>query len=158
VAFYPTDAPTHPTTFGPFVVDASDNIRYSSSPTAAAARWENHDFLRALAQHGYIVATVEHSGDNFADNSGLGTDGVLIGRERQMSALIDAVLADPALAAHIDPARIGAAGFSAGGYTALLLAGAVPRFDLLASGPGGRSRSSTRSSRPSASHASRRSS
>lgn len=140
VAFYPTEAPTHATTFGPYVVDASDSVPVSPgryplivfSHGSGGTRWENHDFMLALTQHGYVVATLDHPGDNFADNSGLGTDGVLIGRERQMSALIDAVLAAPALAAHIDTARIGAAGFSAGGYTALLLAGAVPRFDLLA--------------------------
>ncbi len=56
---------------------------------------------------------------------------MLIGRERQMSALIDAALSNARLRSHIDRGRIAAAGFSAGGYDALLLAGATPDFKLL---------------------------
>ena len=56
---------------------------------------------------------------------------MLFGRAYQISATIDAVLADPKLAAQIDPARIGVAGFSAGGWTSLLLVGARPDFSLV---------------------------
>ena len=41
-----------------------------------------------------------------------------------------AILADPLLAPVIDPARIGFIGYSAGGYTGLVLAGARPDFKL----------------------------
>jgi predicted dienelactone hydrolase len=40
------------------------------------------------------------------------------------------LLADARWKALIDPSRIGVAGFSAGGYTSLLVVGARPRFDL----------------------------
>jgi len=90
----------------------------------------HHDLAAELARHGYIVVAPQHTGDSHDDASGAGTDRALLGRAWQASAAIDAALADPRLASHIDAGRIGAAGFSAGGYTTLLLLGARPDFDL----------------------------
>jgi predicted dienelactone hydrolase len=45
-------------------------------------------------------------------------------RARDISVVIDNLLADPQFGAHIDPSRIGVAGFSLGGYTALATVGA----------------------------------
>lgn len=84
------------------------------------------DLAEALARHGYIVAIPEHAGDSYRDQSGWATDRVLLGRAWQASAAIAALLNDPRFEAHVDAGRIGAAGFSAGGYTALLLIGAKP--------------------------------
>ncbi|MFT4197471.1 MAG: hypothetical protein QM601_06095 [Pseudoxanthomonas sp.] len=95
------------------------------------SRWGHHDLAEFLASHGYVVAAVEHPGDSFADQSGVGTDVALRGRAYQASAAISALLADPMFASVIDPARIGVAGFSAGGYTSLLLLGARPDFGRL---------------------------
>jgi len=92
----------------------------------------HHDLAEALARHGYVVVAPEHVGDSWRDQSGFGSDRVLLGRAWQASAVLSAVLADATLAAHVDPARIGAAGFSAGGYTTLLLLGARPDFSLFA--------------------------
>lgn len=88
----------------------------------------HHDLATALARHGYIVVAPQHIGDSFDDMRGAGTDRVLLGRAWQASAVISAALKDPTLGPHIDTARIGAAGFSAGGYTTLLLLGAQPDF------------------------------
>ncbi|MGH8083140.1 MAG: alpha/beta hydrolase family protein [Lysobacter sp.] len=90
----------------------------------------HHDLGAALARHGYIVAMPQHVGDSYDDHSGAGTDRALLGRAWQASAVISAVLKDPRFAEHIDAERIGSAGFSAGGYTTLLLLGAKPDFDL----------------------------
>lgn len=88
----------------------------------------HHDLATALADAGFMVASIEHAGDSYRDQSGFGTERVLLGRAWQVSALLDKLLADPQLGAHIDPERIGVAGFSAGGYTSLLLLGAQPDF------------------------------
>jgi predicted dienelactone hydrolase len=90
----------------------------------------HHDLAVYLAGHGFVVATLEHPRDNFHDMGGVGTAAVLDGRPIQVKAAISALLRDPKWKAMVDPAKIGVAGFSAGGYAALMLVGAVPRFDL----------------------------
>jgi predicted dienelactone hydrolase len=89
----------------------------------------HHDLAAYLAGHGFIVATLEHPRDNFHDTSGTGTPQVLDGRPIQVEALISYLLNDPHWKTLVDPDRIGVTGFSAGGYTALMLVGAVPHFE-----------------------------
>ena len=91
----------------------------------------HHDSLTDLSANGFIAAALEHPGDNFWDQSGLGTDRVLAGRPLQLGALLDYLLEDATFGQIIDRTRVGALGFSAGGYTALAAAGAVPKFELL---------------------------
>jgi len=90
----------------------------------------HHDLAVYLASHGFVVATVEHPKDNFHDTSGVGTAAVLDGRPIQVKATISDLLNDTRWKALIDRDRIGVAGFSAGGYAALMIVSAVPRFDL----------------------------
>jgi predicted dienelactone hydrolase len=94
--------------------------------------WElgHHDSLTALAQAGFIAAALRHPRDNYLDDSGFGTDLQSVGRAHHIVAFLDAVLAHPVLGPRIDRARIGMAGFSAGGYTTLLSIGAKPNFAL----------------------------
>jgi len=92
--------------------------------------FSHHDTAEFLARHGYLVAAIEHPGDNFRDDSGLGSDRVLVGRNLQLSALLDGLLRG-STAESVDATRVGVAGFSAGGYTALTMVGAQPRFELL---------------------------
>jgi predicted dienelactone hydrolase len=78
----------------------------------------------ALAANGYIVAGVNHPGNTALEP--LTREGFMLWWERatDVSEALDAILADPALGPHIDRDRIGAVGFSLGGYTLLELAGA----------------------------------
>ncbi len=92
---------------------------------------DNHgDTIHALVSAGLLVATPLHPYDNRQDMSGIGSDLQLVGRPNQVVRVLDAILADPVLRPVIDPSRIGFIGFSAGGYTGLVLAGAVPDFKL----------------------------
>jgi predicted dienelactone hydrolase len=88
-----------------------------------------HDIATYLASHGFVVATLEHPRDNYHDQSGVGRAPVLDGRPIQVQAVITYLLNDAKWSKLIDAKRIGVGGFSAGGYTSLLLVGAVPRFD-----------------------------
>lgn len=77
-----------------------------------------------LAGRGYIVVAVNHPGNNAL--TGYTTQGFIEGWERakDISTVISDMLEDPRFGAKIDPDRIGAAGFSYGGYTMMELAGA----------------------------------
>lgn len=88
----------------------------------------HHDLATYLASHGFVVATLEHPKDNFHDSDGDGHAVVMAGRPIQVSATITYLLGDSIWEPLIDRDRIGVAGFSNGGYTSLLLVGAVPRF------------------------------
>lgn len=87
-----------------------------------------HDLATYLAAHGFVVATLEHPRDNYHDQSGVGRAPVLDGRPVQVQAVISYLLDDKTWSRRIDATRIGVGGFSAGGYTSLLLVGAVPDF------------------------------
>ena len=87
---------------------------------------------QALARNGYLVASVEHVGDTWQDQSMRATPGRYFAeRPRQASRVIDTVLADPqwrpGIASGADGRPlVGALGHSAGGYTVLALAGGKP--------------------------------
>ena len=87
---------------------------------------------QTLARNGYLVASVEHVGDTWQDQSMRATPGRYFAeRPRQASRVIDTVLADPQWRARIANGAggqplIGALGHSAGGYTVLALAGGKP--------------------------------
>jgi predicted dienelactone hydrolase len=78
-----------------------------------------------LAANGYIVAAVNHHGNTGAEPT-QPLQGTLVwwDRPQDLSVLIDRLLADPQWGTRIDPSRIGVAGFSIGGYTALASVGA----------------------------------
>jgi predicted dienelactone hydrolase len=82
----------------------------------------NHLYLAmALAAGGYVVAAPTHPRGDGNDISGTS---VWVGRPQQVSRVIDAVLADATLGAHVERPRIGVVGHSNGGFTALVVAGA----------------------------------
>lgn len=89
----------------------------------------HRDTVQALAKAGFIVATLTHTGDNWRDQS-RATD--VVGRTRQLSVLIDYMLGQWEGRAAIDAERIGAFGFSAGGFTVLAAAGGDPDLTRLA--------------------------
>lgn len=128
------------TQLGPYAIAAQRDAAVAGgrhplillSHGSGGSMFGHHDLAEALARRGYIVAMPEHAGDSHSDRSGFATDRVLLGRAWQASAAISAVLTDPRFASHVDPGRIGAAGLSAGGYTALLLLGARPDFSRFA--------------------------
>jgi predicted dienelactone hydrolase len=124
-------APGHPIFIGqPVATDAplsSSRARYPllliSHGTGGSA--DSLDWLgAALAAQGYVVAAVNHPGNNSLEP--LTNEGFTLWWERAMdvSETLDGVLRDAEFGPHVDPQRIGAVGFSLGGYTVLELAGA----------------------------------
>jgi predicted dienelactone hydrolase len=72
---------------------------------------------RGLASWGYVVAGVNHPGNNALEE--YTPEGFLLWweRARDLTTAIDMLVQDPMLGPLIDPKRVGAAGFSLGGYT-----------------------------------------
>jgi predicted dienelactone hydrolase len=134
--FYPSTQPSKITRIGPYELHAVRDAPAISGPKPlvlishghGGSDLGHHDLAVYLAGHGFIAATLEHPKDNFRDASGDGHPEVEIGRPIQVKATISTLLDDARWKTLIDPQRIGVAGFSNGGYTALLLVGAVPRF------------------------------
>ncbi len=91
----------------------------------------HHDTAEALADSGFIVVAINHPNANHADMSRANGLAVLANRPVDIKRTIDFMLTDFADSARIDPQRIGFYGFSQGGYTGLVLAGANPDFSKL---------------------------
>lgn len=78
----------------------------------------------ALARAGFVAVAMNHPGNNRTEK--YTAEGFILWWERatDVSDVLDAMLADKEFSPHIDQRMIGAAGFSAGGYTVMELAGA----------------------------------
>jgi predicted dienelactone hydrolase len=134
--FYPTWSAPGRIIRDPWVIDALRDAPPADgrfplillSHGEGGTRLSHHDLATDLARRGFIVVTVTHPGDSDRDPGAWRSDRVLVAREYDLRAALDAVLADPVLGSHVDRDRIGVAGFSLGGYTALLIAGARPDF------------------------------
>jgi len=87
--------------------------------TARMMSW----FGTELARDGYVVVGVDHPGNNGMGPMTAAGAALWWERAEDLKAAFAAVRQDKEIAAHIDPARLGVAGFSAGGFTAFLLAG-----------------------------------
>lgn len=128
--WYPADAPARPVDMGlirPTVaVDAplvGDNLPLIVISHGNGGSFAGHaDTAAALAEAGFVAVALTHPGDNYRDQS-RATD--LPGRPVKLRTLLDYVLSQWSERGRLDPNRIGAFGFSAGGFTVMAAAGAV---------------------------------
>ena len=93
----------------------------------------NNDTAEALADAGFVVAAINHPGDNGNDSSKSEALSIWASRPADIVRLVDFMLEHWKDRAAVDPARIGFFGFSKGGYTGLVLAGATLDFQRTAS-------------------------
>lgn len=99
-------------------------LSHGTGGSAASLGWLAHE----LAAAGYLVAALNHHGNTAAEPEPR-LEGFVAWWERplDLSLAADRLLADPVWGSRIDAGRIGVAGFSLGGLTALASAGARPR-------------------------------
>lgn len=81
-------------------------------------------FGTALARHGFVVVAVDHPGNNGVDKMTVAGAVLHWDRVEDLGAALDAVKVDAVVGPHLDLSRVGVAGFSAGGFTALVSVGA----------------------------------
>jgi len=95
-------------------------LSHGTGGSAAQLSW----LAEALVGKGFLVAAVNHHGNTAAEEQKQPAGFLLPGeRLRDLSALLDHLRDDPDIAPQIDPQRVGAAGFSLGGYTVLAASG-----------------------------------
>ena len=128
---YPTLQPARSVTNGPFVLQVAPDatpqpglrrLVVMSHGTGGSAQ-SDHTMAATLARAGFVVAQPLHAGDNYRDTSRAGPDS-WVTRPQEISRVIDALAADPVWSARLQLDKVGVHGMSAGGATALSLAGA----------------------------------
>lgn len=128
--FYPSSSTEQPVRQGPFSLSwAADGQPVLGnrhlvviSHGSGGSPWVHADLARALVQRGFTVAIPLHQGDNYLDPSEPGPPNWRK-RPQEISNAIDALSRHPLLAGHLALESVGIFGGSAGGHTALSLAG-----------------------------------
>lgn len=128
--FYPTEAQEQPLQRGPLQL----SLAREAAPRPGNGRlvvishgsggnpWVQSGQARALVEAGFVVALPRHHRDHSEDGSEPGPESWQR-RPAEVSRAIDAVAADPRFAPLLRLDRVGVFGQSAGGHTALSLAG-----------------------------------
>jgi predicted dienelactone hydrolase len=107
----------------PFVDDRRRPVILFSHGFGGTARMMGW-FTTNLARAGFVVVAVDHPGNNGLDKMTVPGSLMFWDRPEDLKIALAAVRNDPVIAAHIDLRRVGVAGFSLGGLTALAAAGA----------------------------------
>jgi predicted dienelactone hydrolase len=128
--FYATAEAERPVRRGPFTL----SLALDAAPLRGNGRlvmishgsgggaWEHTDMARTLVDAGFVVAIPLHHGDNYIDPGKPGPDSWTL-RPAEISRAIDAVGRDARFAPLLALDKVGVYGMSAGGHTALTLAG-----------------------------------
>lgn len=128
---YPTASANRPVAMGPFTLQVAPDAPPLPGPHrlvvlshGTGGSWQtDHALAAALVRAGFVVAQPLHAGDNFRDTSRAGPEAWKT-RPLELSRVIDALAAHPQWQARLRLDRVGVHGMSAGGGTALVMAGA----------------------------------
>ena len=128
--YYPSSADDQPLQRGPFSLQLAFNgeARRGNGRLVVLSHgsggnpWVHSNLARTLVQAGFVVAMPQHRGDHSQDPSKPGPESWKL-RPGEVSRAIDAVAADPRFAPLLSLDKVGMYGMSAGGHTALSMAG-----------------------------------
>lgn len=128
--YYPTRAAEQPMPLGKLALavaaqgapERGNGRLVVISHGSGGSPWVHADLARSLVEAGFVVALPEHRADNYKDDSHAGPDSWTM-RPAEVSRAIDAVGRDPRFAPLLSLDKVGLFGMSAGGHTALSLAG-----------------------------------
>jgi predicted dienelactone hydrolase len=128
--FYPSSTPAQSLKRGRMTLQAAEE----SAPVKGNGRlvvishgsggspWGHADLATRLVEAGFVVAMPQHRGDNYLDDGHPGPES-WVQRPAEVSRAIDAVGRDARFAGQLKLDKVGMYGMSAGGLTALVLAG-----------------------------------
>lgn len=128
--YYPSAGEDKPVQIGPFTLQLDRQGKVVRGNTrlvilshgSGGSPWVHGDLARSLVLAGFVVAMPQHRGDNHRDHSAPGPESWKQ-RPAEVSRAIDAVAQDPRFAPLLAFDKVGMYGMSAGGHTALSLAG-----------------------------------
>jgi predicted dienelactone hydrolase len=128
--FYPTEQAEKIHKKGSFEFSLAPNAAASSGPHplvvishgSGGSPWVHVDLARTLVNNGFVVVIPEHRGDNYKDFSDPGPNSWKL-RPSEVSQAITQIAQDPMLGSVTSTEKVGMYGGSAGGHTALTLAG-----------------------------------
>lgn len=128
--FYPSSGEAKPLKRGPFTLllawqgapDRGNGRLIVASHGSGGSPWVHADLARALVEAGFIVAMPLHHKDNYKDTSDIGPPSWRR-RPAEVSRAIDAVAREARFAQLLKLDKVGMYGMSAGGHTALAIAG-----------------------------------
>jgi predicted dienelactone hydrolase len=135
--WYPCNQPPRKEKLGPFVLSVAKDCPVTGEKLSlvvishgrGGTFLDHSDTAEALADAGFVVAAINHPGDNAMDKTRTNDFSVFVERPVDIKRLIDFMLGSWTAAARIDASDIGIFGFSRGGYTGLVAAGANPYFE-----------------------------
>lgn len=130
---YPTKIPSKKVKFGPFKMNLSIGSKIANgkfplviiSHGSGGTNLGYRDIAFFLVQHGYIVAMPLHPKNNFKNNEYEGKTINWENRPKHIISSINTLLSNKNISKSIDKEKIAIIGHSAGGYTALAVAGGV---------------------------------
>jgi len=128
--YYPTAQADEMLSVGPFALPLARNAAPARgngrliviSHGSGGGPFVHANLARALVEAGFVVAVPQHRGDSYGDDGAPGPDSWKL-RPAEVSRAIDAVGRDARLAPLVTLDRVGIYGMSAGGHTALSMAG-----------------------------------
>jgi len=135
--WYPCDQPPGKEKLGPFVLSVAKDWPVTGEKLSlvvishgrGGSFLDHSDTAEALANAGFVVAAINHPGDNAMDKTRTDDFSVFVERPADSKRLIDFMLGSWTASAKINSSEIGIFGFSRGGYTGLVAAGANPCFE-----------------------------
>jgi predicted dienelactone hydrolase len=128
--YYPTAAPDRPMPRGDITLSLAPDAPpipgngrlVVISHGSGGSPWVHADLARTLVDAGFVVAMPEHRDDNYRHDGHPGPASWKL-RPLEVSRAIDAIGRDPRFAPLLTLDRVGVYGMSAGGHTALSMAG-----------------------------------
>ena len=139
VVWYPCSTPDREIKLGEMVLSGVPDCELTQSNLplivishgSGGSALSHHTTAKALADAGFVVAAINHTGDNFLDLSQQGQLSIFASRPNDIRHLIDFMTQKWSGREHLAVKSIGFFGFSRGGYTGLVLGGGTPELRLL---------------------------